>query len=88
MGTQKSLIVVIDEFEASIAALALDAPQPVRDRLHRATGDLLELLASTATLMAVHEVVILMETLAEQAKEIAALDARTERRSTPREDAS
>ncbi len=49
---QKDLTVVIDEWTAAVADLARTAPPAVRRRLNKATGDLLEAFASTATELA------------------------------------
>lgn len=61
--TQKALTVVIDEFEAAIAALALHAPQEARTRLNKATGDLLEALSTAAQDQASSAALMVFETM-------------------------
>lgn len=45
---QKALVVVIDEFSAAVAAMAVHVPPETLARLNAATGDLLEGLATAA----------------------------------------
>lgn len=95
---QKTITIVIDEFSDAVARLAEHAPPEYVAQLHRATADLLECFGTAAQVQASQYAMLLrgkVEAMqvshdalqVEQAADhalIEALDARTERRATPR----
>ncbi len=73
---QKDLAAVIDEWTDAIADLAREATDAERKRLTKATGDLLEAFASTATNLASHAVVNVLLKLQAQDARLDALEDR------------
>jgi len=91
--SQKAITVVIDEFSDAVARLAEHAPPDVVAQLHRATADLLEAMGTASTNLASQYASMLRAKVdAQQVQQDAdhmrldALDARTDRRSVPREE--
>lgn len=90
---QKAITVVIDEFSDAVARLAQHAPPDVVEQLHRATADLLEAFGTAAQTQATQYAQLLRAKVDAQGVQqdaqqvqIDQLDARTERRATPRDE--
>jgi CO/xanthine dehydrogenase Mo-binding subunit len=77
---QRDLTEVIDAWSAAVADLAKTAPPEMRHQLTKATGDLLEAFASTATNLASHAVVDVLLKLKAQDERIDALEMELEQR--------
>ena len=90
---QKTINQVVDAWSEAIERLSDHAPPDVVAQLHRATGDLIEAMATAAQSQAAHAALMVLNKLnalevgqASDHASIEALDARTERRRAPREE--
>jgi hypothetical protein len=77
---QKALTVVIDAWTAAIERLAEHAPPDVIAQLHQATGDLIEAFGSAAQSQASQFAMLMRKNVDALERDVAALDARTDRR--------